>query len=80
MSLNYGFTVVVFLTPILIMAFHGVIAPVPAFVIGGIGAVVVPMLFYRSSRSWWLMNYYFVLPQHLPANQSARPEGADGNT
>lgn len=80
MSLNYGFTVVVFLTPILIMAFHGVIAPAPAFIIGGIGAVVVPMLFYRSSRSWWLMNYYFVLPQHLPANQASRPGGEDENT
>ncbi len=79
MSLNYGFTIVVFLTPILILAFHGKIGPTAAIVTGGIGAILVPILFYRSSRSWWLMNYYFFLPQHLPANQGLRPAGEDEN-
>ena len=36
---------------------------------GGIGALAVPALLYRSSRSWWLMNYYLFLPNHLPANR-----------
>jgi len=79
MSLNYGFTIVVFLTPILILAFHGKIGPTAAIVTGGVGAILVPILFYRSSRSWWLMNYYFFLPQHLPANQGLRPAGEDEN-
>jgi DNA-directed RNA polymerase subunit RPC12/RpoP len=79
MSLNYGFTIVVFLTPVLLLAYNGFIQPTPALIIAGIGAIVVPMLFYRSSRSWWLMNYYFVLPQHLPANQASRLEGDDPN-
>jgi hypothetical protein len=42
------------------------------------GAVIFPALFYRSSRSWWLMNYYLVLPHHLPANLERR-EGEDEN-
>jgi DNA-directed RNA polymerase subunit RPC12/RpoP len=79
MSLNYGFTIVVFLTPVLLLAYNGYLAATPALVLAGIGAIVVPMLFYRSSRSWWLMNYYFVLPQHLPANQASRLPGEDSN-
>jgi DNA-directed RNA polymerase subunit RPC12/RpoP len=79
MSLNYGFTTLVFLTPILLLAYNGVIGATPALVVGGAGAIIVPMLFYRSSRSWWLMNYYLVLPQHLPANQEARTAGEDEN-
>jgi DNA-directed RNA polymerase subunit RPC12/RpoP len=79
MSLNYGFTLVVFLTPIFVLAYRGTLAPNVAIVIGGIGAVLVPALFYRSSRSWWLMNYYFFLPQHLPANQDASSRGEDDN-
>jgi hypothetical protein len=37
------------------------------------------MIFYRSSRSWWLMNYYFFLPQHLPANGGKGRGGDDDN-
>jgi uncharacterized protein (DUF983 family) len=79
MSLNYGFTVVVFLVPVLLLGYNGVIGTSTAFLIGGVGAVLIPMLFYRSSRSWWLMNYYFVLPQHLPANRASREAGDDEN-
>jgi uncharacterized protein (DUF983 family) len=75
MSLNYGFTIVVFLAPIMILAYDGVIGTTLATVVGGIGAIAVPALFYRSSRSWWLMNYYFFLPHQLPANQGADPGG-----
>lgn len=69
MSLNYGVTLVFFLTPVMLLAYKKVIGLTPAMILAGIGAVVVPALFYRSSRSWWLMNYYLFLPQHLPANQ-----------
>jgi uncharacterized protein (DUF983 family) len=76
MSLNYGFTFVVFLAPIMILAYNDVLSTALATVIGAVGAIAVPALFYRSSRSWWLMNYYFFLPQQLPAN---RPEGPAEN-
>ncbi len=72
MSLNYGATLVCFLLPVTLLAYRGVIGSTPAIVLAGAGALVFPALFYRSSRSWWLMNYYFFLPQHLPANQTRR--------
>jgi uncharacterized protein (DUF983 family) len=74
MSLNYGFTFVVFLAPIMVLAYRGVVGTTTAIVVAGIGAVAVPALIYRSSRSWWLMNYYFFLPRQLPAN---RPPGRE---
>jgi hypothetical protein len=38
------------------------------------GALVVPGLLYRSSRSWGLMNYYIFFPGELPANAKTKPE------
>ena len=68
MSLNYGVTIVAFLVPVMILAWRGVIGTTTAIVLAGAGAVLVPAVLYRPSRSWWLMNYYFFFPQHLPAN------------
>lgn len=70
MSLNYGVTLVIFLLPVLGLYLLGVLSGAFASTIAGVGAVVCPILFYRSSRSWWLMSYYFFLPQHLPANRT----------
>ena len=69
MSLNYGITVIFFLVPDLLLYLGGIFSGVTAAVIAGFGAISMPILLYRSSRSWWLMNYYFFLPQHLPANK-----------
>jgi uncharacterized protein (DUF983 family) len=80
MSLNYGVTLVVFLVPVLVCYLNGVMAGVTASVMAGVGAVGFPMVFYRSSRSWWLMNYYLVVPHHLPANQRALSGSEDANT
>lgn len=79
MSLNYGFTLVAYLLPVALLAYHGVIGSTTAIVLAGVGAVAVPALFYRSSRSWWLMNYYFFLPHHLPANGGKGRAGEDAN-
>ncbi|MDD2763770.1 MAG: DUF983 domain-containing protein [Opitutaceae bacterium] len=81
MSLNYGVTLVGFLTPVMLLAWSGVIPVVTAVILAGAGAILMPALFYRSSRSWWLMNYYVFLPQHLPANRDPQPGDAteDGN-
>ena len=72
MSLNYGATLVCFLTPVGILAYKDVISSTVAIILAGVGAVAVPFLLYRSSRSWWLMNYYIFLPHHLPANKDSR--------
>lgn len=68
LSLNYGVTLVCFLLPVALLAFFGVIAVKTAVIVALSGAVIVPILLYRSSRSWWLMNYYLFLPEQLPAN------------
>jgi len=79
MSLNYGVTLVGFLVPVLLLAYYKVIGVSTAVVLAAVGAVAFPALFYRSSRSWWLMNYYLFLPHHLPANKVAVPTDGDEN-
>lgn len=79
MSLNYGVTLVCFLTPVLCLYLLGALSGTAAAIIAGVGAIVFPMLFYRSSRSWWLMSYYFFLPHHLPANRGDIAAGQDEN-
>lgn len=79
LSLNYAVTLVAFLLPVMLLAYFDVIGGTLAMVLAGVGAVLVPALFYRSSRSWWLMNYYLVLPRHLPANLPPIVPGQDEN-
>src|SRR5688500_15836774 len=77
MSLNYGVTLLCLLTPVMLLAYFKVIGTTTAIVLAGVGAILFPALFYRSSRSWWLMNYYLVLPHHLPANGGKGRTGED---
>ena len=79
MSLNYGVTLICFLTPVMLLAYFKVIGTRTAIVLAGVGAIVFPALFYRSSRSWGLMNYYLFLPHHLPANGGKGRAGEDDN-
>jgi hypothetical protein len=81
MSLNYGVTLVLYLTPLLLLAYNNVIGTKTAIVLAGVGSFVFPALFYRSSRSWWLMQYYLLFPLHLPANNGTGvAPGEDHNT
>lgn len=80
LSLNYGVTLGCFLTPVMLLAYNKVISTTLAIVLAGIGSILFPALFYRSSRSWWLMCYYFFLPQHLSANQRPVVDNEDENT
>jgi predicted RNA-binding Zn-ribbon protein involved in translation (DUF1610 family) len=80
MSLNYGVTLVCFLLPILLLAYKGVIGTTVAVVLAGVGSIGFPFAFYRSSRSWWLMQYYLLFPLQLPANKPpAGPGRGDDN-
>ena len=79
LSLNFGVTLVGYLTPVLLLAFYHVIGTTTAGVLAVVGALGVPILLYRPSRSWWLMNYYVFLPQHLPANGGVQQTGEDEN-
>lgn len=79
MSLNYGVTILGFLVPVLLLYLTEILSGRTASILAGVGAIGFPILFYRSSRSWWLMNYYFFLPHHLPANGGKGKGGEDGN-
>jgi hypothetical protein len=79
MSLNYGVTILLYLVPVTILGLTRVISAQAALIAGVAGAILFPALFYRSSRSWWLMSYYFFLPKHLPANRGERKAGEDEN-
>jgi hypothetical protein len=74
MSLNFGFTLMCFLTPVLLLAYFKVIGTTSAMITAGVGAFIVPVLIYRATRSWWLMNYYIFFPHHLPSNGGANEE------
>ena len=78
-SLNFGMTIMLYLLPVMLLAFYKVIGTTLAIVLAGIGALGFPILFYRSSRSWWLMNYYILFPHHLPANGGKGRAGEDDN-
>ena len=78
-SLNFGMTITLYLVPLALLAFYKVIGTTPAIVLAGVGALGFPILFYRSSRSWWLMNYYVLFPHHLPANGGKGRTGEDDN-
>ena len=69
MSLNYGVTLIVFLAPVGLSWYAGLLGDTASLVLAITFALVVPVALYRSSRSWQLMLYYFFLPQHLPANR-----------
>jgi uncharacterized protein (DUF983 family) len=79
MSLNYGVTLVCFLTPVVLLWYKKIIGDTTAIVLAVAGAIFFPALFYRSSRSWWLMNYYVLFPHHLPANGGKGRAGEDDN-
>ncbi len=69
MALNYGVTCFGYLLPLVLLWSYHVVGDRVAIVGALVGAAVVPLLLYRSSRSWQLMLYYFFFPQHLPANR-----------
>ena len=79
MSLNFGVTLVCYLTPVMLLTYYKVIRVTTAEVLAGVGCLAFPALFYRSSRSWWLMNYYIFFPLQLPANGGISRPGEDRN-
>lgn len=79
MSINYGVTILVVLVPILVLALTGTLSVSWAIGLAVAGTILFPILFYRSSRSWWLMAYYFFLPHQLPANRSTEAAEGDEN-
>lgn len=65
---NYGVTVFGLLVWVVVAALQGWLAPPVAIVLGVAIAVVFPWIFYKWSWTLWLITYYAVLPNELPAN------------
>ena len=66
--LNYTIAVFVFVLPAIIAGARGAIPWMASLVLAGLGCTLLPLLLYRSTWSWWLMLYFFFLPDSLPAN------------
>ena len=66
--LNYTVAVFLFVLPAIVAGARGLIPWSAALVLAAIGCTVLPALLYRSSWSWWLLLYFYFLPQSLPAN------------
>lgn len=74
-TINYGVSVFGLVLPGVVIAYFQGLPVAGITVMAGVGAVVIPLLLYRPSKSWWFMAYYLSFPLHLPANW---PERADG--
>lgn len=67
--LNYSVTVFGFVAPVILFNFFRVIGPLTTLIAAGAGTLVLPILFYRASWSWWLMIYFYFLPEKLTNNR-----------
>ena len=70
MALNYAAAAFP-LVPIFVLVFMEKISVPLALAVCIAWGLIVPVAFYQLSRSLWMMMVYFVIPQRLPANQSA---------
>ena len=66
--INYTLTLALLLPPVLVGVFMGRLAVAPALVWAVAWCILFPLLFYRPSKSLWLMTYYLFFPRQLPAN------------
>lgn len=63
--LNYSLTCLGWILPVGILFVLGWIGLQTAAILGGFGAVVIPFVTYRYSKSVWVGIYYAVLPQEM---------------
>ncbi len=67
---DYTFIAVFTLFPVLILIFTQVIDMRAGLIIAAVCAVVGAFLFHPTSKSLWLMTYYVVVIDDLPANRT----------
>ncbi len=68
--LNYSVTVFGFVAPVILLYFFRLIGPTTTLIAAGTGTFVLPIVFYRASWSWWLMTYFYFLPEKLTNNRA----------
>ena len=72
--INYAIISIAFIGPLLLGGVSGSIPLKLALALALAGALFLPILLYQFCWSFWLMIYYFCLPDELHAN---RPEDSD---
>jgi uncharacterized protein (DUF983 family) len=66
--LNYTVAVFVLVIPAILAGAGAMIPWRASLAIACAGCILMPALLYRSTWSWWLMLYFYFLPESLPAN------------
>jgi uncharacterized protein (DUF983 family) len=72
--INYGVTAFGVIIPVILFYVAGWLGATATLVLCFAASLVVPLVLYRLSWGWWLMLYYFFLPDNLPANLDGRSE------
>jgi uncharacterized protein (DUF983 family) len=72
--LNYAVTAFGVVIPVIVLYILGKIGAAATLALCFAASLGVPLLLYRLSWGWWLMLYYFFLPDNLPANLEGRSE------
>ena len=68
--INYTLTVAGFIVPVILLNVRGVLGTTATVTAAALGATLIPVLLYRRSWGWWLMAYFYFLPQKLSANSN----------
>ena len=66
--LNYTVAVFLFVLPAIVAGARGTVSWEASLMLAVLGCTVLPVVLYRSTWSWWLMFYFYFLPESLPAN------------
>src|SRR5271170_4359067 len=66
--INYGITAFGIIIPVIVLYVTGRLGVTETFAIALLAGLFAPLILYRLSWAWWLMLYYFFLPDNLPAN------------
>lgn len=75
MVVNYTIAVFVFAVPSLALGLSETVPWPVAIGLTVLSFTLLPVLLYRKTWSWWLMLYFYFLPERLPSNGG--PRGAD---
>jgi uncharacterized protein (DUF983 family) len=71
--LNYTVSVFLFVLPAIVLGTAGLLPWPLAIALAVFGCLVLPVLLYRRTWSWWLMIYFYFVPERLPANSDGAP-------
>lgn len=72
--INYTVTAFGIVIPVILLYVAGRLGATATLVLCFVASLGMPLVLYRLSWGWWLMLYYFFLPDNLPANLEGRSE------